>query len=262
MLLGLVAVVLIVVGYLVLRRQAPAAPKTTTAPQQARAAEPTVTREPAENIVLPPIDESDPVVRELVGKLSSHPTVAAWLTTKGLIRNIAVVTVNIADGHTPSKQLQTIPPKGPFEASADTSGAVILPASYARYDTYADAVSGLDTRGTARLYATLKPRLQEAYRELGYPDGDFDEATKRAIVELLKTPVVQGPVALDRSSVSYTFADARLESLSAAQKQLLRMGPRNQKIIQDKLREIAPSLGIDPASLPQPVVIQASAPSR
>jgi hypothetical protein len=40
------------------------------------------------------------------------------------------------------------------------------------------------------------------------------------------------------------------------------MGPRNQKIIQDKLREIAPSLGIDPASLPQPAVIQASAPSR
>jgi hypothetical protein len=45
--------------------------------------------------------------------------------------------------------------------------------------------------------------------------------------------------------VSYEFGDARLESLSGAQRQFLRMGPRNVRLIQDKLRELAPLLGMD-----------------
>jgi hypothetical protein len=49
----------------------------------------------------------------LVGKLSSHPAVAAWLTTNGLIRNGTLVVHNIADGQTPAKQLKPLKPQGP-----------------------------------------------------------------------------------------------------------------------------------------------------
>ena len=69
---------------------------------------------------------------------------------------------------------------------------VIDPRSYRRYDAYADAVGALDARGTARLYATLKPRIQDAYRELGETGTDFDRTFERAIRELLKTPVIDG----------------------------------------------------------------------
>jgi mRNA-degrading endonuclease RelE of RelBE toxin-antitoxin system len=48
----------------------------------------------------------------------------------------------------------------------------------------------------------------------------------------------------------WKFADPKIEALPQAERQLIRMGPRNQRIIQDKLREIAPFLGIDPAQLP------------
>jgi hypothetical protein len=41
-----------------------------------------------------------------------------------------------------------------------------------------------------------------------------------------------------------------MESLPQAERQMIRMGPRNERIIQDKLREIAPFLGIDPSQLP------------
>src|SRR5262249_25672847 len=37
--------------------------------------------EPGDAIDLPPLDQTDAVVRTLVGRLSSHPAVAAWLTT-------------------------------------------------------------------------------------------------------------------------------------------------------------------------------------
>ena len=67
------------------------------------------------------------------------------------------------------------------------------------------------------------------------------------VTELLETPVIDGSIALESKSVAYEFADPRLQSLSA-QRQFLRMGPRNMRLIQAKLREIAPVLGIPPQS--------------
>jgi hypothetical protein len=43
----------------------------------------------------------------------------------------------------------------------------------------------------------------------------------------------------------YTFEDPALESLTPGQRHLLRMGPRNTRLIQQKLREMAPYVGID-----------------
>lgn len=251
-----VIIVLVVVfaigGYLAWRRghvqpPPPAAIAQTPPP---RSAPPSgIQREPGDNIPLPPLDETDTLVRELVGKLSSHPQVAAWLATDKLIRNFAVVIVNIGDGHTPVTHLRALALNAPFAASSDSGSGVITSASYRRYDPYVDAIAALDARGSAHLYATLKPRIQDAYRDLGYPQGDFDEALKRAIVALLQVPVIDSPVAVQRTSVSYTYADPKLEGLSAAQKHLLRMGPRNVRLVQAKLREIAPYLGISPDSL-------------
>jgi hypothetical protein len=42
----------------------------------------------------------------------------------------------------------------------------------------------------------------------------------------------------------YGFADPKLESLTAAEKQLLRTGPGNTRVVQAKLREIARALGL------------------
>jgi len=51
--------------------------------------------------------------------------------------------------------------------------------------------------------------------------------------------------------VGYAFADALDERLTAAQKQVLRMGPENTRIVRAKLREIALALGIPSARLPR-----------
>lgn len=222
---------------------------TTRAPGNAPAARPA---EPGDDIPLPPLADTDVLVRELVAKLSSHPRVAAWLTTDQLIRNFTVVVTNIANGRTPASHLKAVPIEGPFRARQSGDDLVIDPASYRRYDSHADAVAAIDARGAARLYATLKPRIEEAYKELGYPEGGIDGAMQRAIVELLKTPVIEGDVRLTSDSVAYTYADPALESLSHAQRQLLRMGPRNIRIVQAKLREIAGFLGIPEESLPPP----------
>lgn len=233
--------------YLVWPRQ-PAKPAATRdAAASAQLTHP-VQIEGAANINVPPLDESDALVRQLVSQLSQHPKVVAWLTTDHVIRNFAVVVLNIADHQSPAKHLKSVTPHGAFVAAREGGRLYIDPASYSRYDAYADALAAMDARGAARLYATLKPRIAEALRDLGDPRPDPDATLKRAMAEVLAAPAIDTRVPLRQPRVLYTFEDPALESLSPVQRQMLRMGPRNIRIVQQKLREIAPYMGIDPAA--------------
>jgi hypothetical protein len=200
-------------------------------------------------ITLPPLDASDTLVRTLVQGLTESPAVMAWLPTTGLIRNFTVVVSNIAEGASPAKQLKVLRPQGPFRITSRAAGTVVDPRSYDRYATIADAIASVDPGGAARLYATLKPRIEDARRDLGSSDS-FDRTLERAIVSLLSTPALDGSEALKPKGIGYGYADPRLESLTPAQKQLLRMGPRHVRVIKTKLRDIALALGIPQAHLP------------
>jgi hypothetical protein len=201
---------------------------------------------------VPPLDESDAVVRELVKGLSSHPSVAAWLATDGLIRNFTVVVANTAEGTSPVVHLRRLRPAAPFAVVDTRDGPVIDPASYHRYDAIAAAAASIDPAGAARLYATLKPRIEEAYRDLN-PDTPFDRTLERAIVVLLQTPVVRDPIHVRaEGGTGYAFADPALDRLTKPQKQLLRTGAGNVQIIQSSVRSIALALGIPAARLPEP----------
>lgn len=198
---------------------------------------------------VPPLDESDTFVRELIQHLSNHPRIAAWLATDGLIRNFTVVVTNISEGRTPSGHLKVLRPATGFAVSSEGGVVRVDPRSYERYNDLADAVESVNPSGTAEIYATLKPRIEDAHRELGALRS-FDATLERAIVHLLQTPVPEEPIELRPVGIGYGFADPKLESLSGAQKQLLRMGPRNVKIVKDSLREIARELGIPASRLP------------
>jgi hypothetical protein len=201
-------------------------------------------------IELPPLFLTDPLVRDLIGRLSSRPEVMAWMATDGLIRNLAACLDNVASGQSPAKHLARLSPKAPFRAVTSGGTFVIDQRSYTRYTGIADAVASLDPAGLARAYSTLKPRMVEAYRELGHPEGDIDGATERSIIVLLRAPIVEGEIAVTEKVISYNFQKEELELLEPAQKQLLRMGPRNQRVIQDQLRAMARELGISEKRLP------------
>ena len=227
------------------------APVASSAPAAPARATPHSLGGTPEAITIPPLDDSDPVVRTLVRALSERPAVAAWLATNGLIRNFTVVVTNVADGPTPAKHLTALRPPLPFRVVTRDGKTFVDPRSYDRYAPIADAIASVDPAAAARLYSTLKPRIEEAHRELGSPD-QFDRTLERAIVALLNTPAVDAPVRPSPRGIGYAYTDERLESLTAAQKQLLRMGPRNVGIIKARLREIALGLGIPRTQLPAP----------
>src|SRR5262245_39443780 len=125
------------VGYVVLRRPQPIAPLATepavTAPAP-KAAPRTGPLVEAEKIPLPPLPETDALMRQLVVKLSSHPKALAWLATNGLIENFTVATLNLSEGKTPVVHWPTLVPKTRFSVVSTSNGVVLDPKSYRRYD--------------------------------------------------------------------------------------------------------------------------------
>jgi len=260
--LWVVAALLVVAAgaaiYILYGDRAPAAPAAVAEVAPAPVAAPAPPRtalggEPYA-VEVPPIDATDGLVRELLTKLSSHPRVAAWLATDGLLRSFTVVVSNVSEGKLPStaKGLGVLRPTARFRIVERGGQSFVDPQSFDRYNALADGVASVDAAGSARLYATLRPRLEEAYRDLGVASGSFDAAVEQAIVRLLQTPVVTTPLQVEAlpEGIGYGLVDEELESLTTAQKQLLRMGPRNVKLIQAKLREIAIALGIPASRLP------------
>lgn len=257
-LLGVVAVALVagVVSYVVVGRQDATPAPEPVVDEPTFATTPTPTAEAAPPVPLPPLGESDDLVRDLVSALTPHSAFAAWLIPDQLIRLFVVVVENVADGHNPSARLTPLRPTQRFQTTDDPSQPVIAPASHARYNTHAEIVASVDPAGAAALYHRLYPLITEAYTELGHPEGTFDDTLRRALENLLKTPILERTETLLPRAAFFEFTDPGLEDLLPAQKQFMGMGPRNVRAVQASLRDIARELGLDPASLPTPRVLR------
>jgi len=216
----------------------PPLPRPTNAPATPIPA-PTVSRTP-----LPELDASDAFVRKLVAALSANPGWAKWLATEGLIRRFVVVVDNVAEGKAPTKHLRELGPKERFTIVERGKSTLVDPKSYARYDAATAILASLDAKGTAEAYRQLKPLIDKAYRDLGYPDRKFDAVLAKAIDRLLATPLPPESVEVRSAVKSYRFADPALESLTPPQKQLVRLGRENMKRVQDKLRELRKALAL------------------
>lgn len=244
---GLVIVAIVVAAIVYMRRQPePAVPHPTlAAPSTPAPAETRRVLGPAVTPMdLPAFDQMDGFLRELIRQLSSRPEALAWLATDGLMRNMAVCIENVAEGKSPTPHLRALAPTSTFRATTHRRGLTIDARSFQRYDGVARAVGELDASGVARFYSMIKPRLDQAFQELGHAPGDIDAGVERALLHLLDTPAVAPSAPLIQAVLSYRFKDDAIEKLSGAQKQLLRMGPRNAQTIQMQLRKIALALGI------------------
>jgi hypothetical protein len=197
------------------------------------------------------LGESDPSVRDFAAALSTNPEFAKWLLTKDLVRKFVVAVDNVANGLSPKPHIDFFSPSGQFRVVRTKEGTLVDEASYSRYNPVVDVVLSVDAVAAARLYRAVKPLLQEAYRDLGYPGVDFEDTLVRAMAELLGTPVVEGPVVLEKKILSYAMTDETLEAFSPAQKQLFRLGPKGVRAVHGKIRELAAALGVPESRLPQ-----------
>lgn len=246
--LAVFAVVLLGAGagwYWLRSRAAPEPPGVAAAPAN-EPAEPPASRD-VPPLDLPELDASDAVVRDLIAGLSRHPELAVWLVNDDLVRHFVAAVVTVSEGASPAPHVEFLDPAAAF-AVGDSGGRTVLdPASYSRYDLVTETFASLDTQGAARLYHQLEPLFDEAYRELGFPDGSFNDSLTRAIRNLLAVEVPEQPPELVPSATvatAYEFKDTALEARTPAQKHLLRMGPENARRIQSRLGELLAALAL------------------
>ena len=124
------------------------------------------------------------------------------------------------------------------------------PASFLGYDVMADAVASLDPAAAAGAYRTVEPLFDVAFEDFGMPDVRFRTILDRAIDNLLAVPALPREVELVPHATSFRYANPGYEQLTPAQKQFLRMGPRNVKAIQGKLGEIQAALRAEATASP------------
>lgn len=232
------------------------APTPATVVEEApQVAEPAVSEQPAnpvsdattveaEIMPLPALENSDAEVAAGLIRLFSDKEVGRHLATD----NIIVRTVTTIDNLTHPRIAERLRPviglQGQFMAEPvwgqgdDPSEFTLNPANFARYDALIGQLAAMNTEDLAAMYQRYYPLFQQAYMELGYPEGYFNDRLIVVIDHLLATPRVGEPIKLTRPHVLYQFADPRLEALSSGQKILIRMGDKNATVVKTKLREL------------------------
>ena len=238
-------------------------PPEVTAPEatEPAIAEPLPESEPlAGEPALPALAESDDeALRSLSEVVDGTTPVERYVVEEDVIARI-VATVDALDGKQVPEAIQAVQgPGGAFEATPDDQpDEVILndlgdpvpqfqlnPANYRRYTPYVAMLESVNADGLARAYRAYQPLFEEAFDQLGYPDSDFEERLLKVIDDALAAPESERPLQLIKPEAYFLFADEDLETLNAAQKVMLRMGPDNAARVKAKLAEIRAALAAD-----------------
>jgi hypothetical protein len=245
-------VVIAVAGYELWRRtQAPAPPPAPTASTEP--AKPAETSSPApkpehpieaaavqEN--LPPLAESDAAAAYALSDLLGKSAFDQLLMPESLVRHV-VVTIDNLPRHQVAARLNPVQPvPGPLRITGGGNSIAVSGDNATRYGPYVKALEGVDSKKLVALYVHFYPLFQQAYVELGYPQGYFNDRVFQVIDHLLAAPEPGAKIALTQPKVLYEYADPALEDLSAGQKMMVRMGPANEARVKAKLREIRKQL--------------------
>jgi hypothetical protein len=214
----------------------PIAPAPAAAPEEARIEHPL----PAEvsSTALPDLNDSDKAIGDALGQAVGADAAASFLVRDSIIRHIVVTIDNLPRQKLPVDKRPIVPVPGTFAAVGDELHATLDSRNFRRYAPMIDVLRKLDMQRIAEVYFRFYPLLQKSYEDLGYPYGYFNDRLVQVIDDLLKTPQIAGPIELTRPNVLYVFADQSLESRSAGQKLLLRMGPDNAAVVKAKLAEL------------------------
>jgi len=178
---------------------------------------------------LPTLENSDSMIRESVAGLIGAQAFADLVIPAQLVRRIVATVDNLPRGTAPTRVMPLNPVPGLFLPDG---------ANYARYAPYVRVLESVDAHALVQGYARAYPLFQRAYEELGFPGKYFNDRLMATIDDLLAAPELDTPPALVRPKVVYEFADPDLETRSAGQKIMLRIGRDNAARVKAKLWEI------------------------
>ncbi len=198
---------------------------------------------------LPPLAQSDGLLRERLVELLGDKRVKAYLQLDQFVRRVVATVDNLARPLAPPRMWPIRIMPGRFSTQAVAGRSVIDPKNAARYAPFVELVESVDAPRAAALYRELYPLFQRAYEEIGFPGKYFNDRLVQVIDLLLATPEptdplevelpeIEGPLKPTHPWVLYRYVDPALEHLAGGQKMLLRVGLQNEKRLKAKLAEL------------------------
>ena len=172
---------------------------------------------PAPAKPLPSLADSDAAMKDVLAELFGSEAVARFFVSDAIVQRF-VATIDNLPRKTLSARLMPVKPvPGAFAATGTGEPKTIDAGNALRYRPYVVAMEAVPAKRLVAAYAQTYPLFQAAYRDLGYPNGYFNDRLVAAIDDMLAAPEIAAP-GVTQPKVFYEFADPALEERSAGQK--------------------------------------------
>ena len=218
---------------------------------------PAAAQAPAAPIASPPVTEVQPKIplapvgseetgdqyaRESIDAVNGGKALAQFVAGDYVVERAVAIIDALRRGEVPYKLLPVGKPSTTFPISDNGLRVTLDTAGFSRYDGFAQWVGGLDTPALVSLLNDYEMIATQALTRMGVTDFDIRSALLAATTQILSTPQVAVDAELMRREANWVYMDPELEALSSLQKQVLRMGPENADIVQQKARDIRGAL--------------------
>ena len=193
--------------------------------------------EPVED-PLPRLEESDDAVRDALGDIPLGTAGQQYLIPGNIIERSASLIYLMAQGEVPYKLLPVSRPKAAFPIRDDGTQVVTDPTGFERYDALTQWLQSLDFESLLSSLEWFIPLFREAWSYYGEDPAAFDMAVVITLDLVIATPEIDlSEARLIRKEAVWIFEDPAIEGLAPIQKQVLRMGAENAKILKAKAAE-------------------------
>lgn len=185
---------------------------------------------------LPALEESDAGVLSALSEAIGADA-AAWLRP-GFVLPRFVATVDALPRSSLTQQIYVAKPVAGTLAVATADERLWLDhANALRYEAAVTLFETIDSQRLVTAYVRFYPLLQQAYRDLGVPDRQFNDRLVEVIDHLLAAPAITGPIELVPidGTPRLAFADPRLEAASVGHKAMWRLGPERAARVKARL---------------------------
>ncbi|MDB2434312.1 DUF3014 domain-containing protein [Luminiphilus sp.] len=187
-------------------------------------------------------ETGDQYARESIDAVNGGKALAQFVAGDYVVERAVAIIDALRRGEVPYKLLPVGKPSTTFPISDNGLRVTLDTAGFSRYDGFAQWVGGLDTPALVSLLNDYEMIATQALTRMGVTDFDIRSAVLAATTQILSTPQVSVDAELMRREANWVYMDPELEALSSLQKQVLRMGPENAYIIQQKARDIRGAL--------------------
>ena len=193
----------------------------------------------------PPVvteETADSYAREIIDTINGGKALKQFVAGNYVVERTVAIIDALRRGEVPYKLLPVGKPASTFPISDDGLRVTMDPAGFARYDAFANWVNSLDVDAIIAAFNDYESLATAALANMGVNDFDIRGAALAATTQILATPSLPDGAELMRNEANWVYMDSELESLTALQKQVLRMGPENAELVQQKARELRGAL--------------------